>query len=118
VRLRTLETLLRPRDLVEKVRSVVLREGVSIADFDGFDLDAEKAEEDHGGYQRTEQIAQALGEAAASDDAAFRELLAELLSGRGRLLSFGRGLAMASARARRAVEPARHATRACPGRKL
>jgi hypothetical protein len=97
VRLRTLEEFLRPRDLIEKVRSVVLRERVSIVDFDGFDLDAEKAEAKTGGYQHTEQIAQALGEAAARDDAAFRELLPELLSGRGRLLSFGRGLATACA---------------------
>src|ERR1700730_17429255 len=42
-------------------------------------------------------ISQALGEAAARDDAAFRELLPELLSGRGHLLSFGRGLATACA---------------------
>jgi hypothetical protein len=95
-RLRALEEFLRPRDLVEKVRAIVLRERVSIVDFDGFDLDAEKSEED-GGYQRTEQIAQALGEATARDGAALRELMPELLSGRGRLLSFGHGLAAASA---------------------
>ena len=94
-RLQTLEAFLRPSDLIEKVRSVVLRENVSIVDFEGFDLDAEKAEEQRGGYERTEQIAQALGEAAARDDAVLRELLPELLSGRGRLTSFGRGLAMA-----------------------
>jgi hypothetical protein len=98
VRLRNLEAFLRPRDLVEKVRSVVLREGVSIVDFDGFDLDAEKEEEAQGGYQHTGQIAKALGEAAARDDAAFRELLPELLSGRGHLLpSFGCGLSTACA---------------------
>jgi hypothetical protein len=98
VRMRNLEAFLRPRDLVEKVRSVVLREWVSIVDFDGFDLDAEKAEEEQGGHQHAVQIAKALGEAAARDDAAFRELLPELLSGRGHLLlSFGRGLATACA---------------------
>jgi hypothetical protein len=95
--LRAVEEFLRPRDLVEKVRSVVLAERVSIVDFDRFDLDAEKAEDDHGGYQRTEQIAQALGEATARDEAALRKLLPELLSGRGRLLSFGRGLVVACA---------------------
>jgi hypothetical protein len=96
-RLLTLEAFLRPRDLVEKVRSVVLREGASIIDFDGFDLDAEKAEEERGGYQHAVQIAEVLGEAAARDDAAFRELLPELLSGRGLLLGFGCGLATACA---------------------
>jgi hypothetical protein len=97
-RLGILEACLRPRDLVEKVRSVVLREHVSIVDFDGFDLAAEKAEEDRGGgYRRVGEIAQALGEATARDEAALRELLAELLSGRGSLLSFGRGLAVACA---------------------
>jgi hypothetical protein len=96
-RLRTLETILRPRDLVEKVRSVVLRESFSIVDFDDFDLDMEKSEEERGGYERTEQIVQALGEATARDDAVLRDLLPDLLSGRGRLISFGRGLAMAAA---------------------
>jgi hypothetical protein len=96
-RLRTLEAFLRPRDLVQKVRSVVLRENFSIVAFEGFDPDAEKAEEGQGGYERTEQIAQGLGEAAASDDAALGELLPELLTGRGRLTSFGRGLGMACA---------------------
>jgi hypothetical protein len=95
-RLRALEASLRPRDLVEKIRSVVLREGVAIVDFDGFDFDAENAENERG-YERTEQVAQALGEATARDDGALRELLPELLTGRGRLTSFGRGLATAHA---------------------
>jgi hypothetical protein len=91
-----LEAFLR-QDLVQKVRSVVLRDNFSIVAFEGFDPDAEKAEEDQGGYERTEQIAQELGEAAASDAAALGELLPELLSGRGRLTSFGRGLAITCA---------------------
>jgi hypothetical protein len=96
-RLRALEAFLRPKDLVEKVRSVVLRESLSIVDFDGLDFDAENAEADHGGYERTEQIAEELGEATAHDEAALRELLPELLTGRGRLTSFGRGFATAYA---------------------
>ena len=96
-RLRTLEVFLRPRGLVEKIRSVVLRKGVSILDFDSFDLDAEKAEAQRGGHQRMDGIVQALGEATARDDTALCELLPELLSGRGRLRDFGYGLATACA---------------------
>ncbi|MGH6681364.1 MAG: hypothetical protein ACREDL_21085, partial [Bradyrhizobium sp.] len=96
-RLRALEVFLRPRGLVEKIRSVVLRQGISILDFDSFDLDAERAEEQRGGYQRMDGIVQALGEATARDDTALRELLPELLSGRGRLRDFGHGLATACA---------------------
>src|SRR5262249_33628845 len=45
---------------------------------------------------RIGQIAQELGEATACDEAVLRELLPELLSGKGRLISFGRGLARAA----------------------
>jgi hypothetical protein len=61
VRLRTLEAFLPPRDLVEKVRSVVLREGGSIVDFDGFDLDSGKAEGERGGYQHRNRLPGHLG---------------------------------------------------------
>jgi hypothetical protein len=95
-RLRTLEAFLRPRDLVEKVRSIVLSERASIADIDAFDFDAENT---GGGRERTERIVLQLGEAVARDDAALRELLPELLSGKARphLLAFGRGLSQACA---------------------
>jgi hypothetical protein len=96
-RLRVLEASLQPRDLVEKVQSVVLREDLSLVDFEGFDFDAEKAAVKRGGYERAEQIAQTLGEAVARDDAAIRALLSRFVSGKGRLFSFGRGLGMACA---------------------
>jgi len=94
-RLQVLEASMRPRDLVEKVQSVVLREDHSLVDFEGLDLDAEKTERKRSGYERIEQIAQTLGEAVARDDAAIRALLSSIVSGQGHLFSFGRGLAVA-----------------------
>ncbi len=94
-RLRVLEASMRPRDLVEKVQSVVLREDHSLVDFEGLDLDGEKAEGKRGGYERTEQIAQTLGEAVARDEAAIRALQSRFVSGKGRLFSFGHGLGVA-----------------------
>jgi hypothetical protein len=96
-RLRGLGGLHAAQKPVEKVQAVVFREDHPLVDFEGFDLDADKAEGIRGGYERAEQIAQTLGEAVVRDNAALRELLPKLLSGSGRLTSFGRGLAMACA---------------------
>jgi len=90
-RLSSLEKRLRPKDLVQRVRALVLSEDLSGLDFDDFDdkgandLDAE--------MRRTAAIARALGNAVAADEGILGELLAELVSGSGRhLMSFGQGL--------------------------
>jgi hypothetical protein len=91
-RLLALEQLLRPKDLVQKVRAVLLGEHVSIVDPDDFDYEAEP--DAVAAYERTDEIAQALGKAVATDEEALDELIPELLNGRGRLWLIGRGLAV------------------------
>ena len=94
-RLTSLEALLRPGNIVQKVRSIVFSKnltGANIGDFwEGEINDGES------GFQRTMSIAEDLGRAVATDEPAFAELLAESLraevSGDGRLWYFGRGLA-------------------------
>jgi len=93
-RLRRLEEFLRPRELIDKVRAVVLHEGFTVLDFD--DVDFDRDDETVEGYQRTDQIARELGAMAATDEAALVELLPELFRSRDRALLFGRGLGEAS----------------------
>ena len=95
-RLIALERLLRPRDIVEKVRAVVLGGRFTLLDFEDFAPDEEQRTESVSGYQRIEEIAQGLGEAVAIDETAFNELLPGLVTGQGRFWAFGRGLALAS----------------------
>jgi hypothetical protein len=93
-RLSSLEELLRPRNLVENVRSVVFtrrQDAVYIDDVgqDGTNWQAR--------FERTMAIAHDLGKTVATDEGAFAELLKESVSvevsGDGRLWQFGRGLA-------------------------
>jgi hypothetical protein len=89
-RLSLLEKRLRPTDLVQKVRAIVLSDMQTDLDLDDFE---EKSVDDpEAAMRRTEAIARSLGEAVATDAGAFDELLGELVSGRGRLTSFGQGL--------------------------
>ena len=67
-RLVALERLLRPQDVVEKVRAIVFHEGFTFLDFKDFALDEEEQAESVSGYQRIEEIAQALGEAVAVNE--------------------------------------------------
>ena len=88
-RLSLLESHLRPTDLVQKVRAIVLSDsmtGLDLDDFEGKSADDPAAE-----IRKTEAIARGLGKAVATDAGAFDELLGELVSGRGRLTSFGQG---------------------------
>jgi hypothetical protein len=89
-RLIRLERELRPKDLVQKVRSVVLSHthgGIDLEEYEAVDPDTE--------YQRAESLAEKLGEEVAVDDAVVRELLPDLVTGSSeRLISFGRGLAV------------------------
>jgi hypothetical protein len=90
-RLETLEKLLRPADLIQKVRSLVLAHAGGDLELEDFDL-----EEDNGAATMLEQrnaIAVALGKEAAKDAGSLNELLPELTRGNGLLRMFGKGLA-------------------------
>jgi hypothetical protein len=91
-KLQELERNLRPKDLVQNVRAIVLSSGLHSLDLDDFDED----EDAKGTVDRPDRIAVALGKDVAHDDAALAELAAELTSGEGRLWLFGRGLANAT----------------------
>jgi hypothetical protein len=95
-RLVDLEKKLRPKGLVEKVRSIVLSQSGKL-DLDEYE--EEEDDEEASGWKRMEVIAGKLGEEAAVDDKGLSELLPEIVSGPspGRLLSFGRGLARGAA---------------------
>ncbi|OPH81828.1 hypothetical protein [Nitrobacter vulgaris] len=92
VRLVVLEGLLRPKNLVNQVRGVVLETRDNGIDLDDFDEDEiPKRPRD-----RREATISRLGAEVALDAVAFNELLPELVEGRGQLLSFGRALACAA----------------------
>jgi hypothetical protein len=94
-RLVRLEQELRPRNVVQKVRSIVLSRVHRDVDFDEYDEDADG---DAGNwYERAEKLAEGLGKEVAVDDSALHELLSELITGSGKLISFGAGLALGAA---------------------
>jgi hypothetical protein len=90
-RLEGLEKLLRPIDLVQKVRSMILARGGSR--FEMEDVDSDDAQSAATLVQRRENLAVVLGQETAKDPAAFQELLPDLTSGDGLLWKFGIGLA-------------------------
>jgi hypothetical protein len=85
-----LECALRPSDLPQKVRAIVLSRrhlGIDLGDFE------DHTSEDTGTrMERSEKLAKELGIAVAEDAAVLDELLPELVSSAGRLWSFGEGL--------------------------
>ena len=94
VRLSQLESLLRPTNLVQRVKSVVLSTGIKHFDVDYFEDGS--AQDLQQKIERTEELARSLGKAVALDETTLEELLPELVTGEGRLWSFGRGLAEGS----------------------
>ncbi len=86
----SLEESLRPVGFVQMVRSIVLSPSARAY----LDVDLEEASSDdiQTRFARMEATAQGLGKAVAVDESAFAELLPELVTGEGRLWSFGRGL--------------------------
>ncbi len=94
-KLDALERVLRPKELVEKVQSVVLSSAARLS----FDVDIE-AGGDTGdvqtAYARLEATAEDLGKGVAADNDAFERVLPDLLTGEGRLWLFGRGLCKGS----------------------
>lgn len=88
-RLSALSADLRPSNLQERVRAVVLGNRSGCLDIEDMDVDGEPMS----ATQRLEAIAYKLGSAVATDEVVFRELLPELLCGGNRACTFGRGLA-------------------------
>lgn len=92
-RLSALEADLRPSNLHERVRAIVLSNNRSTGiDLEDIEVDGDVAS----GIERLERIARELGTAVATDDAVFTKLLPELLRGGNRVVAFGRGLAVAT----------------------
>jgi hypothetical protein len=93
VRLKTLEEFLRPKDLLDKVRGVVLSDkGGRSIDLD--DLDEVENDDVTSAMERAAATIEALGRDVAKDDEAFKALLPDLTEGNGKVIAFGRGLAL------------------------
>jgi len=91
----SIEHSLRPVDLPQKVRSIVLStrdHGIDLDEYEDHTSDDISAR-----MQRTEALAKDLGIAVATDGAILDELLPELVSFDGRLWSFGEGLHVGAA---------------------
>lgn len=91
-RLAALEADLRPSNLTERVRAVVIGSRSAGLDLEDMDLDADVTSQ----FDRLEAIARELGAMVATDDEAFADLLPDLIRGGNRAWAFGRGLAVAS----------------------
>jgi len=99
-RLSSLEANLRPKDIQQKVRSIVLSDGLI---YFGIDSTVDGTTDVQRSMQQVEAMASDLGRAVAADQNAFAALLPELVAGKSdQLWHFGRGLAEA-AKERRAV---------------
>jgi hypothetical protein len=88
-RLTALEAELRPTNLPERVRAVVLGDRSGGLDLEDVELDGDIASE----VERLEAIARQLGAAVAADETVFA---GDLVRGGNRARAFGRGLASAS----------------------
>lgn len=95
-----LELLLRPKNIVEQTRTVVLTEAwgaLDYADAENVDEDEDTGEKAMRRIQRASDATQELGRNVGTDASAFMELLPDLVRGKGgRLGPFGTGLAIAS----------------------
>ena len=91
-RLSALEEFLRPKDLVNKVRGIVLEAKGGSLDFD------ELEDDDAGDYvaaaKRAAAAIEDLGKDVATDSEAFKTVLPELMAGGGRVGPFGQALAL------------------------
>lgn len=93
-RLTALEEFLRPKDLVDRVRGVVL--GSSGGRFDLDDSDNLEGQDYTSATAHAAAVVDNLGRDVAADEEAFKVLLPELMSGDGKVISFGRGIAVAT----------------------
>lgn len=87
-RLAALEADLRPTNLAENVRAVVLGDRSSRFFLEDIELDGDITRT----CERLDAIARELGAAVANDEAVFEELIPELLHGGARVWAFGRAL--------------------------
>ncbi|MCP3390929.1 hypothetical protein NLM27_19290 [Bradyrhizobium sp. CCGB12] len=90
-RLIALEELLRPKDLVDQVKGVVLGSGPGSVDLD--DLEDVVNDDYAGATERMNRTVENLGKDVANDDEAFKSLLPGLIRGGSRVPLFGAGLA-------------------------
>jgi hypothetical protein len=88
-RLTALEELLRPKDLVDQVKGVVLGSGRSV-DLD--DLDEVENDDYAGAMTRMNRTVESLGKDVANHDEAFKTLLPLLVRGGSRVPLFGEGI--------------------------
>jgi hypothetical protein len=93
LRLSALATDLRPSNLPERVRAIVLGHGSSRLDLEDMDIEGDHPLSES---ERLEAIARQLGAEVAADQATFEELLPDLFRGGSGSWAFGRGLAAAS----------------------
>ena len=100
-RLNALEAFLRPKNLVNSVRGMVLGDRGGSLDLDDFEDDAD--DEEITTTERMKRMAETieeLGKSVASNGQAFSTLLPELIKGSGRLADFGRGLGLGATKPR------------------
>lgn len=105
-RLTALEEFLRPKDLVSKVRGLVIGSPSGSLDLDDFDDEKIEGQDANGGNKRKDDYAERaarlaatireLGHAVAADEDAFKALLPGLMAGYGRVAEFGEALAEAT----------------------
>lgn len=104
-RLRTLESVLRPKNVVEQVRAVVLSPRSGVLDYADTNDDSPTA-----AFEKAEATAKELGQAVCREQSLFKILLPDLVKGNpARLYSFGKGVALASADHRGVWEQFTHA---------
>ena len=103
-RLKALEKILRPKNVAEQVRAVVLTQTWGRLDYADMDEGNENADNNPTeAYERANKAAEELGKEVAQDEKLFNALLPDLVRGSaGRLSIFGRGLGL-SAKNRRGV---------------
>jgi hypothetical protein len=96
-RLRAFESQLRPKNVAEQVRAVVLSQRWGAFDFAEMDDDSTESENPMAADEKADAAAEELGKAVCGHQAVFTALLPELVRGNAaRLIPFGRGLARAS----------------------
>lgn len=95
-RLSKLEELLRPRDLVQRVRGRVLASKQTFHDI--YELDTDDPRKFQLAMDRQNDEATALGSEVANDSAALQALMPEIVGGHGNLFYFGLGLVRGSKR--------------------
>lgn len=97
-RLRAFEHRLRPRNILEQVRTVVLTQDWGPLDYANMDTGGElEPESPMAAYDKANAVAEGLGQKVCDDERLFAALLPDLVTGKARrLIPFGRGLALAS----------------------